>query len=98
MAFSARHLCNNVDQNVSNISNDGEYDCSAGICTGEAPGIVDLPSRNAKSKKKKKTHLAKITLQSYVIMSKHRGTKYQWHIFFSRRCHFDSQRKVRQCK
>ena len=53
MAFSARHLCNNVDQNVSNISNDGEYDCSAGICTGEAPGIVDLPSRNAKSKKKK---------------------------------------------
>ena len=47
-------------QNVSNISNDGEFDYSAGIPNGKAPDYLELPSRSTKSEIKEILLLAKI--------------------------------------
>ena len=49
-----------MNQNVSNISNDGESDYNISILIGEAPDIVELPSPSTTSKIKKMSFLAKV--------------------------------------
>ena len=48
-----------MNQNVSNISNDGESDYNTSILNDEAPDIVELPSPSATSKIKKMSFLEK---------------------------------------
>ena len=47
-------------QNVSNMSNDGEFDYSASIPNGKAPDYPELPSRSTKSEINEILLLAKI--------------------------------------
>ena len=49
-----------MNQNVSNISNDGESDYNTSILNDEAPDIVELPSPSTTSKIKKMSFLEKV--------------------------------------
>ena len=69
-----------MNQNASNISNDGESDYNTSIPNGEAPDIVELPSPSTTSKIKK-CRFSK-SKKSYGVISEYQsntGKNYQRH-------------------